>query len=1087
MIQRLRLLQVQDSENDAALIERILTKSGHTVYSQRVVSASEMREALATGPWDLIIADYRLPDFGAPSALSVLHECGRDIPFIVVSGAMGEEVAVAMMRAGAQDYLLKHDLARLGPAVDRELRDAQTRREREQAERALRESEERAALQRAALERQAALLAQRETLLREIHHRVKNNMQVMSSLLGLQSRTASHPGVSRMLAENQNRIQSMALLHETLYQSEDLGLVDFSKYIRRMVEHLFRSYGVDPRRITLHAELDAVALELDDALPCALLISEVISNSLKHAFPDNRDGEIRIVLRGQPGTGVSLSMADNGVGLPGISIGPPPARSVSGWCARGPSSCTPASTLVAMAVPRCGSPSLENGRMRSPRPGLGPSARADMTGPVTIATAEARPPSGLRHASGLQHYALVALSVLLTVAVQFSVNAGRPLAIPLLVSLLAVVLTAYFAGRKAALMATAANLLVNLYFFAEPRFSFWVASPADRWSLAGFTAAGIGASLLAKRLSRTRQFSRVVLLVTASLLLVIVAALVWVDVESSRAAENWVEHTYQVLNASAALQATIQDAEGQQRNFLLTGDAAYLSRYRHGTAAERAALENLRLLTADNAHQRQRLAEVERMTAARFARLERGISLRRDRGIQAVMEAVDPEEGVRLKDNLAATLAAVEAEEHRLLIERTKTAARQATHTRTALAGGTAVLVALLVFAGFVIESDIGKLRASAKTLRRQADLLEKAHEPIFTWKHGGAIDYWNGGAEELYGFKAAEAVGRRSHELLQTRHPLGMATIEELLARDGRWRGELAHVAGNREIVVESLMTLVTESDGAKTVLEVNRDITETKRAHEAIRRLNQELEQRVKDRTAQLEASNKELEAFAYSVSHDLRAPLRGIDGWSLALSEDYGHLLDVTARQYLDRVRTETQRMGRLIDDLLQLSRLTRAPLERESVDLSALARAIARRLGEAEPGRRIEFVIEEGLAGAGDGHLLEIVLTNLLSNAVKFTGSRKLARIEFGRMNGDPNGDRKNAFFVRDNGVGFDMAHAGMLFGAFQRMHRRSEFPGNGIGLATAQRVVRRHGGTIWADAAPDRGATFYFTIPAGLSR
>lgn len=317
MTEPLRLLQVEDSESDAALIERILIKSGHAVYSHRVVSAAEMREALAKASWDLIIADYRLPDFGAPSALSLLHESGLDIPFIVVSGAMGEDVAVAMMKAGAQDYLLKHDLARLAPAVDRELRDARTRREREQAEKALRESEERAAAQKAALERQAALLAQRETLLREIHHRVKNNMQVMSSLLGLQSRTASHPGVSRMLAENQNRIQSMALLHEILYQSEDLALVDFSRYIRRMVEHLFRSYGVDHRRIALRAELDAVALELDDALPCALLISEVVSNSLKHGFPDNREGEVRIVLRRQPGTGVSLSMADNGVGLPG--------------------------------------------------------------------------------------------------------------------------------------------------------------------------------------------------------------------------------------------------------------------------------------------------------------------------------------------------------------------------------------------------------------------------------------------------------------------------------------------------------------------------------------------------------------------------------------------------------------------------------------------------------------------------------------------------------------------------------------------------------------------------------------------------
>lgn len=710
-----------------------------------------------------------------------------------------------------------------------------------------------------------------------------------------------------------------------------------------------------------------------------------------------------------------------------------------------------------------------------------------MTAPEITTPGEARQPADPRHPFGIHHYVLVALSVLLTVAVQRSVSPSASVAIPLLVSLLAVVLTVYFAGRRAALLATAANFVVNMYFFAEPRFSLLVANPADRWSLAGFAAAGIGVSLLGERLSGTRHFSRAALLLGSSLLLVIVAALVWVDFENSRAAENWVEHTYQVLNASEALQSTIRDAEGQQRDFLLTGAEVYIPRYREAVAAERAALAKLRALTADNALQQKRIAEVERLAAARLARLDRGISLRRDQGIPAVTAAVDPGTGLRLMDDLAAKLAAVEMEEHRLLTERNNTAAQQAAHTRAALAGGTGILVALLVFAGLVIESDVGKLQASAKTLRRQADLLEKTHEPIFSWSLGGAIDYWNRGAEELYGINSAEAVGKRPHDLLQTRYPLGKAGIEELLVQEGRWRGELTHVAGDREIVVESLMTLVTEGEGRKTVLEVNRDITETKRAHEAIRRLNHELEQRVKDRTAQLEASNQELEAFAYSVSHDLRAPLRGIDGWSLALSEDYGSILDTTAHQYLDRVRSETQRMGRLIDDLLKLSRTARAPLERESVDLTAMARSIADRLGETERGRKVEFRIEDGLASTGDAHLLEIVLTNLLGNAVKFTRPRDLARIEFGWMNGAANGNGKRAFFVRDNGVGFDMAHAETLFGAFQRMHRQSEFPGNGIGLATAQRVVHRHGGTMWVEAAPDRGATFYFTIPAEPSR
>jgi two-component sensor histidine kinase len=316
MSEVLRVLHIEDSLSDAALTERFLTKAGYDVRSERVMNAAEMLGALAKQPWDVILADYRLPEFDAPSALSLLHQSGNDIPFIVVSGSLGEELAVAIMRAGAQDYLLKNDLARLAPAVGREIGDARTRRERARAERALSDSEDRFTVQGAELDRRTELLHQRETMLREIHHRVKNNMQVMSSLLSLQSRAALNPETSRMLQENQNRIQSMALLHEILYQSEDLAMVDFPKYIRRMVAHLFRSYGVDDRQIRLRTELDPVGLELDDALPCGLLISEVISNSLKHGFPKGREGEVRMQLRHLSATTISLVLSDDGVGIP---------------------------------------------------------------------------------------------------------------------------------------------------------------------------------------------------------------------------------------------------------------------------------------------------------------------------------------------------------------------------------------------------------------------------------------------------------------------------------------------------------------------------------------------------------------------------------------------------------------------------------------------------------------------------------------------------------------------------------------------------------------------------------------------------
>ena len=684
---------------------------------------------------------------------------------------------------------------------------------------------------------------------------------------------------------------------------------------------------------------------------------------------------------------------------------------------------------------------------------------------------------------GSFRYPLAGLLVLATIGLQLALNPIPTPLIPLLVSLLAVIVTAYFSGRGPALCVTAASLLANWYFFAQPRFGFAPADPPELWRLTVFAAAGTGVSLLSHRLSGMRHFPAVALMLASSLLLVIAALLVWLDFEHSRDAEGWVEHTYQVLNASEELLATIQDAEGRQQSYLLTGDEQYSTSYHAALASEVDARQRLGELTVDDAAQKAQLTEMDRLIHTRLDILERAIAVRRQQGFQAATDVVSTGRGALAMDQIGTILGAVKSEEHRLLNQGTKLAAAQAARTRWALAMGPTLLIALLILTGVIIESDLSKLKTSERVLRRQADLLEKAQGPIIVWELGGAIEYWNHGAEELYGFTRQEAVGRGHNDLLHPIHPLGMAAIQERLERDGEWSGELMHVIDGREIVVESRMTLFTEPDGRKTVLKANRDITQEKHAHEEVGQLNRELEQRVKDRTAQLEASNKEMEAFSYSVSHDLRAPLRGIDGWSQALIEDYGRQLDRNAQQYLARVREETQRMGHLIDDLLKLSRLTRVELQHESVDLTALARTITSRLRESEPTRNVDFAIQEGLTTVGDGHLLEIVLANLLDNAVKFTGPRALARIEFGQTMGQD----ELAFYVRDNGVGFDMTYATMLYGAFQRLHKNTEFPGTGIGLATVQRVLRRHGGRIWADAKPNEGATFYFTIGAEASR
>ena len=223
--------------------------------------------------------------------------------------------------------------------------------------------------------------------------------------------------------------------------------------------------------------------------------------------------------------------------------------------------------------------------------------------------------------------------------------------------------------------------------------------------------------------------------------------------------------------------------------------------------------------------------------------------------------------------------------------------------------------------------------------------------------------------------------------------------------------------------------------------------------------------------------DAANRELEAFSYSVSHDLRTPLQSIDGFSLALLEDYEHLLDARGSDYLRRVRSATQRMGQLIEDLLRLSRLTRSVLNPATVDISALARMVAARLQKAQPERRVAFSIADGLKTVGDPNLIEVALDNLIGNAWKFTGRKQEAAIEFGATEVEG----ATAFYVRDNGAGFDMAYAGKLFDTFQRLHPEKEFPGTGIGLSLVQRIVRRHNGRIWAQGAVGEGATFYFTL------
>jgi PAS domain S-box-containing protein len=425
MTEPLRLLLVEDSEDDAQLLVRRLKIEGFAPEWERVEDASGFRAALDRGGWDLILADYALPRFSGLDALKIFSAAGLEIPFIIVSGTIGEEIAIAALKAGAADYIMKYRLARLAPSIRRAIDDARNRREKLRMDEALKESvrrwsatfdsitdsiclldadgrmlqcneaharylnksvenvigkkcyalvhgsddffehcpfqrmlkshaheEEEIASgdtwlnvavdpildvegritgavhimsditpRKKAEEAVKASLAEKEVLLREIHHRVKNNMQVMISLLNLQAQAYPDAAVAALLKESQNRIRTMAIVHEKLYRSADLSHIDFSDYVESLSVHLFQFFAADPAQIRLRRETEAVPLDINNAIPCGLILNELISNALKYAFPDGREGEITVGFRRRPDARLELFVRDNGVGLPaGLDI-----------------------------------------------------------------------------------------------------------------------------------------------------------------------------------------------------------------------------------------------------------------------------------------------------------------------------------------------------------------------------------------------------------------------------------------------------------------------------------------------------------------------------------------------------------------------------------------------------------------------------------------------------------------------------------------------------------------------------------------------------------------------------------------------
>ncbi len=570
--------------------------------------------------------------------------------------------------------------------------------------------------------------------------------------------------------------------------------------------------------------------------------------------------------------------------------------------------------------------------------------------------------------------------------------------------------------------------------------------------------------------------------VGAMLVVVLIGVLGMGALKSSEKSEKWVEHTYLVLRTIEEVGSGLFESLADTETFILTGAVDALEQREKALSQVESRLQNSKELVADNPDQGRAIGELARLIDARVVLDRAVIVAAQTDGVGAAKDLMAARREGDLTRRIRDQLGTIRATELKLLDARQRVDRKDRVQVMWLAGILFAAVVATVLIGLMKLRRELALRHELADSLRANrgflAAVLDNLPAMIFV-KDVRTLRYLtvNRAAEAWVGLPREAIVGRMASEITTAEN----AELADKSDRETLGRSEMLHIPQDQRIdrngAVFTFATrkLLLRDDAGKPLylVSISHDISERVAQESRIKTLNQDLGRQRNE----LEAANRELESFSYSVSHDLRSPLRAVDGFSLMLLEDYGDKLEPEARRYLDTIRNASQRMSQLIDDLLAFSRLGRKSLTHSLVDMEALAKAAvqeALRAGSVQQ----QVTIDPLPAARGDPSLLAQVWDNLVSNAVKYTGKTNAPRIHIGARAGDG----EISYYVRDNGAGFDMQYAHKLFGVFQRLHGQEEFSGTGVGLAIVHRVVTRHGGRVWAEGTPGQGATFHFALP-----